>query len=57
MPLVKWADLSDEPFVQRIVGSHYLRLLMDVAPGRVRVPAFRTRTNLRGTNAVIGIVG
>jgi subtilisin family serine protease len=48
--------LSEEQSVSRIVASRYLQLLMDVAPGAVRLPAFRTRTGLTGQNVIIGIV-
>jgi hypothetical protein len=42
LPLGSTDVLSDDPAIQRIVPSRFLRLLMDVAPGKVRLPAFRT---------------
>ena len=56
LPLDSIELLSDDPAVQRIVPSRYLRLLMDVAPGKVRLPAFRSSSGLSGKGVILGVV-
>lgn len=56
LPLEKVSTLSEEPAVERIIPSRYLRLLMDVAPGRVHLPAFRSKNKLSGRGVLIGII-
>ncbi|MBI1743124.1 S8 family peptidase [Candidatus Acetothermia bacterium] len=56
LPLEGLDRLSDEQTVKRIVPSRYLRLLMDVAPGKVNLPAFRSNSGLSGNGVIVGIV-
>ncbi|MBI3271582.1 MAG: S8 family serine peptidase [Planctomycetes bacterium] len=56
LSLSSLSALSDEPGVHRILPSRYLRLSMDVAPGAVHLPAFRTRTGMTGRGVVVGVV-
>ena len=58
LPLEALDAISEDPSVDRIVESRYLRLLMDVAPGAVKLPAFLTGTGagLTGAGVVIGTV-
>jgi subtilisin family serine protease len=56
VPLERIEDLSEDSRIFQITPSRYLRLLMDVAPGRVHVPQFRTGNNLDGTGVVIGVI-
>jgi subtilisin family serine protease len=57
VPLDALDDLSEDPAVGRIASSHYLRPLMDVAPGRVGVPQFRQAfPQLTGEGVVFGLV-
>lgn len=45
------------PGIRRIIGSRYLRPLLDQAASKVHLPAFRQRhPTLRGTDIIIGIV-
>ncbi|MGH3645841.1 MAG: S8 family serine peptidase [Micromonosporaceae bacterium] len=48
--------VTANPEVTQLVVSHRLRTLMDVAPDKVGVPEFVTRTDLDGTGVVIGVV-
>ncbi len=56
LPLESLEPLSNDPAVDRIVPSRYLRMLMDIAPDRVDVPAFRRLNGLDGRGVIIGIV-
>jgi subtilisin family serine protease len=57
VPLEALDRLSEDPAVGRIASSHYLRPLMDVAPGKVRVPQFRQAfPRLTGEGVVFGLV-
>ncbi|MGH3712053.1 MAG: S8 family peptidase [Micromonosporaceae bacterium] len=48
--------VTDNPALQQLVVSHRLRTLMDVAPGKVGVPAYVNQHQLTGENVVIGVV-
>lgn len=48
--------LSDDPAVEKIVPARYLRPLMDVAAGRVQLPAFRSNHGLTGKGVIIGVI-
>ncbi len=56
LPLDSLDPLSEEPAVQRIKPSRYLRPLMDVAPGKVNLPQFKNTSQLTGKGVIIGIV-
>jgi subtilisin family serine protease len=56
LPLASLGPLSEAPEVDRIVSSRYLRPLMDVAPGRVQLPQFRTKSGLSGRGTIVGII-
>jgi len=56
LPVEGLDPLSDAPAVERIIPSRYLRLLMDVAPGKVHLPDFRGTSGLSGRGVVIGVV-
>ncbi len=56
VPLERIGALSEHPGVRQIVPSRRLRPLMDVAPGAVNLPAFRSRTGLTGRDTIIGVV-
>ncbi len=62
LPLASLDQLSEDPAVQRILPTHYLRPLMDVARTRVHVPEFRNASGLSGSsgsimNAAKAIIG
>ncbi len=56
LPVESLEPLSEEPAVQRIVPSRYMRLLMDVAPDRVNLPTFRASSGLNGNGVIVGVV-
>ena len=56
LPIESLDQLSEDPAVHRIKPSRYLRALMDVAPGKVNLPQFKTTSGLIGKNVIIGIV-
>jgi subtilisin family serine protease len=56
LPISSLDALSDDPAIYRIKPSRYLRALMDVAPGKVNLPEFKTANGLSGKNVIIGIV-
>jgi subtilisin family serine protease len=56
LPLQSLGSLSEDPAVERVLPSRYLRPLMDVAPAKVNLPAFRRRTALTGKGVIIGVV-
>jgi subtilisin family serine protease len=56
LPMESLDPLSEEPAIHRIKPSRYLRPLMDVAPGKVNLPQFKTATGLSGKGVVIGVV-
>jgi subtilisin family serine protease len=55
-PLSALDALSEDAAVKRIIPSRYLSLRLDVAPGRVHMPAFASSTGLTGRNTIVGIV-
>ena len=56
LPIDSLDPLSEEPAVHRIKPSRYLRPLMDVAPGKVNLPQFKSQTGLTGKGVIVGIV-
>jgi subtilisin family serine protease len=56
LPIDSLDALSEDPAVQRIKPSRYLKAMMDVAPGKVKLPQFKNETGLTGWGVVIGIV-
>ena len=56
LPLESLDRLSEEPAVERIKPSRYLRALMDVAPGKVNLPQFKSTSNLTGKGVIIGVL-
>lgn len=56
LPLASLGVLSEEPAVQRIIPSQYMRLRMDVAPGKVNLPTFATASGLTGQGVLVGVV-
>lgn len=56
LPIDSLDPLSDDPAVHRIKPSRYLRALMDVAPSKVNLPEFKSKTGLSGKNVIVGIV-
>ncbi|AFZ17003.1 S8 family peptidase [Allocoleopsis franciscana] len=56
LPLDSLDPLSEEPAVHRIKPSRYLQLRMDVAPGKVNLPQFKSQTGLTGKGVIVGIV-
>ncbi len=56
LPLESLDPLSDDPAVDRIIQSRYLRPLMDEALKDTRVPRFRTTGNLSGGGVIVGVV-
>src|SRR6185436_10118916 len=56
VPVSELEALADDPKVKRIIASRILRPLLDLAAAKVRLPAFRTSSNLTGKSVVVGIV-
>jgi subtilisin family serine protease len=56
LPLDGLDALSEEASVCRIKPSRKMKLLMDVAPGKVKLPEFKTKSGLTGKGVIIGIV-
>ncbi len=56
LPLQALDVLSEEDSIQRIKPSRKLHLRMDVAPGKVKLPDFKSKTGLTGKGVVIGVV-
>lgn len=56
LPIESLGVLSEDPAVHRIKPSRYLKTLMDVAPGKVNLPQFKTETGLSGKGVIVGIV-
>jgi subtilisin family serine protease len=56
VPLQALDQLTEEPAVRRVVPARRLRLLMDVAPAAVKLPAFTARSGLTGRGTVVGVV-
>ncbi|NJL62933.1 MAG: S8 family peptidase [Methylacidiphilales bacterium] len=56
LPMDGLDALSEEATVARIKPSRKMKLSMDVAPGKVKLPEFKNKTGLTGKGVVIGIV-
>ena len=56
LPVESLDPLSEDPAIQGIVPSRYMRLLMDVAPGKVNLPIFRSLSGLSGQGVIVGVV-
>jgi subtilisin family serine protease len=56
LPLDGLDALSEEASICRIKPSRKMKLLMDVAPGKVKLPEFKTKSGLTGKGVIIGIV-
>ena len=56
LPLSEIGRLSNQKSVKRIRVSRRLTPRLDVAAPAVKLPAFRTRTGLDGSNVIIGII-
>lgn len=56
LPLESLEPLSDDPAVERIIPSRYLRLTMDVAIGKVNLPTFKSSSGLSGQGVIVGII-
>jgi subtilisin family serine protease len=56
LPLDGLDALSEEASVCRIKPSRKMKFLMDVAPGKVKLPEFKTKSGLTGKGVIIGIV-
>jgi subtilisin family serine protease len=56
LPIEGLDAMSEEASVLRVKPSRKLKLQMDVAPGAVNVPAFKSKTGLTGKEVIIGII-
>lgn len=56
LPLESLDPLSEDGRVERIVPSRRMRLLMDVAPGKVGLPAFKRASGLTGRGVIVGVI-
>jgi subtilisin family serine protease len=56
LPLESLDPLSEDPAIQRIKPSRYLRPLMDVAAAKVNLPQFRQSSGLSGKGVIMGII-
>jgi subtilisin family serine protease len=56
LPVESLDPLSEDPAIQGIVPSRYMRLLMDVAPAKVNLPIFRSLSGLSGQGVIVGVV-
>jgi subtilisin family serine protease len=56
LPLASLDALTEDPAVQRVKPSRYLRPGMDMAATRVKLPAFKTTTGLTGKGVIVGVV-
>lgn len=56
LPLENLGVLSEDPAVERIIPSRYLRPCMDLAPAKVHLPEFRLKTALSGKGVIIGVI-
>ena len=48
--------LSENRDVKWVTASHFVKPLMDVAPGKVGLPAFRKKTKMKGKGIIVGVV-
>lgn len=56
LPLQALDALSEEDVIQRIKPSRKLHLRMDVAPSKVKLPDFQSKTGLTGKGVLIGVI-
>jgi subtilisin family serine protease len=56
LPIEALDQLSEESAVARIKPSRKMSLRMDVAVGKVKLPAFKNKTGLTGKGVIIGVV-
>lgn len=56
VPLNRLELVARHPAVRRVHPSRQLKSTMDVAPGKVHLPAFTNRTGLHGRGVIIGII-
>jgi subtilisin family serine protease len=56
VPLEELGALSEHKGVKRIVPAKKLRPLMDAAPSKVNLPAFKTSSGLTGKGVIVGTV-
>ncbi len=56
LPLASLDMLTEDPAVHRVKPSRYMRPGMDVAPGKVQLPAFKSTSGLTGKGVIVGIV-
>jgi subtilisin family serine protease len=56
LPIDRLDDLSEESAVQRIKPSRKLKLRMDEAPKKVKLPEFKNKAGLTGKGVVIGVI-
>lgn len=56
LPIDGLDPLSEEAAVQRIKPSRKLKLRMDVAPGAVQLPNFKSKHGLTGKGVIVGVV-
>lgn len=56
LPIDGLDALSEESAIARIKPSRKMKLSMDVAPGKVKLPEFKNKTGLTGKGVIIGVV-
>ncbi|PLZ75837.1 peptidase S8, partial [Fischerella thermalis WC217] len=56
LPIDSLDVLSEESAVERIKPSRKLKLRMDAAPEKVKLPEFKNNTGLTGKGVVIGVI-
>ena len=55
-PLDSLDEVSEDDRIKRIIPAQYLKMKMDIAPGKVNLPTFVNSTGLGGNGVIIGIV-
>jgi subtilisin family serine protease len=56
LPIEALGQLSEESAVARIKPSRKMSLRMDIAPGKVKLAAFKNKTGLTGKGVIVGVV-
>jgi subtilisin family serine protease len=56
LPLGSLDALTEDPAVQRIKPSRFLKPGMDVAPGKVNLPQFKAASGLTGKGVLMGVI-
>ncbi|AKG20144.1 S8 family peptidase [Calothrix sp. 336/3] len=56
LPIDSLDSLSEEAAIQRIKPSRKMKLSMDTAPGKVKLPEFKNQTGLTGKGVIVGVV-